>query len=61
MNNLMMRTSDIALKLDPEYRKVCEKFLHDFDAFTLAFSKAWYKLTIAIWGRRSAISDRKRP
>jgi catalase-peroxidase len=45
MNNLMMMTSDIALKLDPEYRKVCEKFLNDFEAFTLAFSKAWYKLT----------------
>ena len=42
---LMMMTSDIALKTDPEYRKVCEKFLNDFDAFTLAFSKAWYKLT----------------
>ncbi len=45
MHGLMMMTSDIALKLDPEYRKVCEKFLNDFDAFTLAFSKAWYKLT----------------
>jgi catalase-peroxidase len=45
MNDLMMMTSDIALKTDPEYRKVCEKFLNDFDAFTLAFSKAWYKLT----------------
>ena len=45
MNNLMMMTSDIALKVDPEYRKVCEKFLNDFDTFTLAFSKAWYKLT----------------
>ena len=45
MNDLMMMTSDIALKVDPEYRKVCEKFLNDFDAFTLAFSKAWYKLT----------------
>ncbi|SFU94416.1 catalase-peroxidase [Methylobacterium sp. UNCCL125] len=45
MHGLMMMTSDIALKVDPEYRKVCEKFLHDFDAFTLAFSKAWYKLT----------------
>ncbi len=42
---LMMMTSDIALKLDPEYRKVCEKFLNDFDYFTVAFSKAWYKLT----------------
>jgi catalase-peroxidase len=45
MNDLMMMTTDIALKTDPEYRKVCEKFLTDFDAFTLAFSKAWYKLT----------------
>jgi catalase-peroxidase len=45
MNPLMMMTSDIALKLDPAYRKVCEKFLNDFDAFTQAFSKAWYKLT----------------
>ncbi len=45
MHGLMMMTSDIALKVDPDYRKVCEKFLHDFDAFTLAFSKAWYKLT----------------
>jgi catalase-peroxidase len=45
MNDLMMMTSDIALKVDPEYRKVCEKFLEDFDAFTQAFSKAWYKLT----------------
>ena len=45
MHPLMMMTSDIALKVDPEYRKVCEKFLTDFDAFTQAFSKAWYKLT----------------
>ncbi len=45
MNPLMMMTSDLALKVDPEYRKVCEKFLADFDVFTLAFSKAWYKLT----------------
>src|ERR1035438_5624054 len=45
LNPLMMMTSDIALKVDPDYRKVCEKFLNDFDAFTQAFSKAWYKLT----------------
>ncbi|SDF50398.1 catalase/peroxidase HPI [Klenkia brasiliensis] len=42
---LMMMTSDIALKVDPVYREICERFLGDFDAFTLAFSKAWYKLT----------------
>ena len=52
MNPLMMMTSDIALKTDPEYRKVCEKFLNDFDAFTQAFSKAWYKLTHRDMGPR---------
>jgi catalase-peroxidase len=45
MEDLMMMTSDIALKEDPAYRKICEKFLNDFDYFTEAFSKAWYKLT----------------
>lgn len=43
--DLMMMTSDLALKMDPEYRKVCEKFMNDFDYFTDAFAKAWYKLT----------------
>ena len=52
LNDLMMMTTDIALKEDPEYRKVCEKFLNDFDAFTQAFSKAWYKLTHRDMGPR---------
>jgi catalase-peroxidase len=52
MNDLMMMTTDIALKVDPEYRAVCEKFLNDFDAFTQAFSKAWYKLTHRDMGPR---------
>ncbi|WP_294643663.1 catalase/peroxidase HPI [uncultured Aureimonas sp.] len=42
---LMMMTSDIALKEDPAYRAVCEKFLADFDYFSDAFSRAWFKLT----------------
>ena len=41
---LMMMTSDIALKEDPAYRKVCEKFLNDFDYFSKAFADAWFKL-----------------
>jgi len=45
MEDLMMMTSDIALKEDTVYREICEKFLNDFDYFTEAFSKAWYKLT----------------
>jgi catalase-peroxidase len=52
MNPLMMMTSDIALKVDPAYRAVCERFLTDFDAFTQAFSKAWYKLTHRDMGPR---------
>jgi catalase-peroxidase len=42
---LMMMTSDLALKVDPTYRAICEQFLADFDLLTREFSKAWYKLT----------------
>ena len=42
---LMMMTSDLALKADPVYRGVCERFLEDFDYFADAFARAWYKLT----------------
>ncbi len=52
LNALMMMTTDLALKVDPDYRQVCEKFLHDFDAFTQAFSKSWYKLTHRDMGPR---------
>jgi len=45
MHDLMMMTSDIALKVDPAYRAVCERFLEDFDYFGSAFARAWYKLT----------------
>ncbi len=45
MNDLMMMTSDIALKEDPVYREICQRFLNDFDYFTTTFAKAWYKLT----------------
>ena len=44
-HKLMMMVSDIALKVDPEYRRICERFIDDFDAFTDAFSRAWFKLT----------------
>ncbi|WP_299215733.1 catalase/peroxidase HPI [uncultured Dokdonia sp.] len=42
---LMMSTADIALKMDPEYRKISEKFHKDQKAFEDAFARAWYKLT----------------
>lgn len=44
-HNLMMMTSDIALKVDPAYREICQRYLNDFEHFSDAFSRAWYKLT----------------
>ncbi|WP_372647650.1 catalase/peroxidase HPI [Draconibacterium sp.] len=41
----MMTDADMALKMDPEYRKISEKFMNDFDAFSDAFARAWFKLT----------------
>jgi len=43
-NELMMMTSDIALKVDPIYAEICKKFLADHDYFSKAFAEAWYKL-----------------
>lgn len=40
-----MLTSDLALKFDPAYKKVCEKFLNEPLAFDKAFARAWFKLT----------------
>ncbi|PSQ45606.1 catalase/peroxidase HPI, partial [Halobacteriales archaeon SW_7_68_16] len=41
----MMLTTDIALKRDPDYRAVIERFQSNPMAFGIAFAKAWYKLT----------------
>ena len=39
-----MLTTDLALRMDPEYEKISRRFHEDLDAFRLAFAKAWYKL-----------------
>ena len=44
-NPIVMTTADLALKFDPEYRKIVERFLADPNEYQLAFAKAWYKLT----------------
>ena len=41
----VMTTADLALRFDPEYEKISRKFLEDFDAFSDAFARAWFKLT----------------
>ncbi len=40
-----MLTSDLALRVDPEYDKISRKFKDDPDAFAEAFARAWFKLT----------------
>ena len=41
----MMTDADIALKMDPEYRKISERFSKDQAYFSETFAKAWFKLT----------------
>ena len=43
--NPMMTDADMALKMDPEYRKIAERFYKDPEYFAQAFARAWFKLT----------------
>ena len=40
-----MLTSDLALRMDPEYDKISRRFKDDQAAFSDAFARAWFKLT----------------
>ncbi len=48
----MMTTADMALKMDPEFRAISEKFRTDHEAFKDAFARAWFKLTHRDMGPR---------
>ncbi|TXB66736.1 catalase/peroxidase HPI [Vicingus serpentipes] len=48
-----MLTSDLALKFDPEYKKVCQKFIDEPSSFDKAFANAWFKLTHRDMGPKS--------
>ncbi|MCF2497618.1 catalase/peroxidase HPI [Dyadobacter sp. CY357] len=48
-----MLTTDLALKLDPEYEKISRHFLENPDAFADAFARAWFKLTHRDMGPRA--------
>ncbi len=41
----MMTDADMAMKMDPTYRAICEKFMADPDYFSDTFARAWFKLT----------------
>ena len=43
--NPIMTDADMALKMDPEYRKISERFHQDPGYFSDVFARAWFKLT----------------
>lgn len=51
--NPMMTDADMALKMDPEYRKIAERFYKDPELFAQTFAKAWFKLTHRDLGPKS--------
>ena len=51
-HNPIMTDADMAMKMDPEYRKISEKFYKDHKYFEKTFAKAWFKLTHRDMGRR---------
>lgn len=51
--NPMMTDADMALKVDPLYRKIAERFYKDPEDFAQVFGKAWFKLTHRDLGPKS--------
>ncbi len=49
----IMFTTDLALKMDPAYKKIALRFKEDPKEFELAFAKAWFKLTHRDMGPRA--------
>lgn len=49
----VMTDADMALKMDPAYRKISEKFMADQAYFEEVFAKAWFKLTHRDMGPKS--------
>ena len=43
--NPMMTDADMAMKVDPVYNEICQKFMADPDYFADTFARAWFKLT----------------
>nr|WP_289099349.1 catalase/peroxidase HPI [uncultured Halomonas sp.] len=52
-HNPIMTDADMAMKVDPTYRAICEKFMADPEYFKKTFAKAWFKLTHRDLGPKS--------
>jgi catalase-peroxidase len=48
-----MLTTDLTLRMDPEFEKISRRFLGNPQAFADAFARAWYKLTHRDMGPRA--------
>lgn len=51
--NPIMTDADMAMKMDPEYRKISERFYNEPDYFSEVFARAWFKLTHRDMGPKS--------
>ncbi len=51
--NPIMTDADMAMKMDPEYRKISERFYKDPELFADMFARAWFKLTHRDLGPKS--------
>ncbi|MDX1693943.1 MAG: catalase/peroxidase HPI [Ketobacteraceae bacterium] len=52
-HNPIMTDADMAMKMDPEYRKIAERFYKDPDYLSEVFARAWFKLTHRDLGPKS--------
>ena len=52
-HNPIMTDADMALRFDPDYRKISERFHNDPEYFSQTFARAWFKLTHRDMGPKS--------
>jgi len=52
-HNPIMTDADMAMKMDPEYRRISERFAKDPEYFSEVFARAWFKLTHRDMGPKS--------
>lgn len=57
----IMFTTDLALKFDPEYKKIAQRFQQNPKEFEDAFARAWFKLTHRDMGPRARYLGKESP
>jgi catalase-peroxidase len=59
--NPIMTDADMAMKMDPTYRKISERFASDPDYFSDVFARAWFKLTHRDMGPKTSYIGSEAP